>query len=333
MTTRKPSAIAPSPGLTRRAALASGAGALAFVATGVRAQEAPLRLISGAAAGGAIDAYARIIADHMSRTLGRSILFEARPGAAGNIAAQQIAAAPADGSLVWIGTMAMTEINPLVYSKITWSMNDFRPMIKGIEAPLIFVTHPSVPARTLDEFVAWAKPQRGKLSFASYSPGTPSHFLGVQLSNRFDLGLTHVPYRGSAPQTNDLIAGHVPFGFTQMQAALPQMEAGRLRGIATTSEKRFRLTPDTPTFAELGHPDFTTTIWFGMLVKAGTPEPVYQRLLEAAKAAHADEGVQKALAPQGFSISGQTGEDFRAAIAAGSARWEKLVKATGFKAD
>jgi tripartite-type tricarboxylate transporter receptor subunit TctC len=323
----------PVDGVTRRSAIAAGASAIAFAAGAARAQEQPIIFISGAAAGGAIDAYARIIADHMSRTLGRGIIFEARAGAGGNIAAQQIAAAPADGSLVWVGTMAMTEINPLVYSKIAWSMKDFRPLIKGIEAPLVFVTHPSVPARTLDEFIAWAKPQRGKLSYASFSPGTPSHFLGALMSDKFGLDLTHVPYRGSGPQTNDLVAGHVQFGFTQMQGALPQFEAGRLRAIATTSETRFRLTPDTPTFAELGHPDFNTSIWFGLLVKAGTPEPVYQRLLEAARAAHADEGVRKALAPQGFEISGQTGEDFRRSIEAGSARWEKLVKATGFKAD
>lgn len=320
-------------GLSRRSALACGAGAIALVAGGARAQQQPIMFISGAAAGGAIDAYARIIADHMSRTLGQSIVFEARAGAGGNIAAQQIAAAPADGSLVWVGTMAMTEINPLVYSKIAWSMKDFQPLIKGIEAPLVFVTHPSVPARTLDEFVAWANPQRGKLSYASFSPGTPSHFLGALMSDKFGLDLTHVPYRGSGPQTNDLIAGHVQFGFTQMQGALPQFEAGRLRAIATTSEKRFRLTPDTPTFAELGHPDFNTSIWFGLLLKAGTPAPIYQRLLEAAKAAHADEAVRKALEPQGFDVSAQTGEDFRRSIEAGSARWAKLVKATGFRAD
>lgn len=322
-----------SNGLSRRSALACGAGAITLVAGGARAQQQPIMFISGAAAGGAIDAYARIIADHMSRTLGQSIVFEAKAGAGGNIAAQQIAAAPADGSLVWVGTMAMTEINPLVYSKIAWSMKDFQPLIKGIEAPLVFVTHPSVPARTLDEFVAWAKPQRGKHSYASFSPGTPSHFLGALMSDKFGLDLTHVPYRGSGPQTNDLIAGHVQFGFTQMQGALAQFEAGRLRAIATTSEKRFRLTPDTPTFAELGHPDFNTSIWFGLLVKAGTPAPIYQRLLDAAKAAHADEGVRKALEPQGFDISAQTSEDFRRSIEAGSARWAKLVKATGFRAD
>ena len=135
----------------------------------------------------------------------------------------------------------------------------------------MFVAHPSVPASNLAEFLTWAKANRGKLSYASYTAGTPSHFLGFLLNEKFDLDLTHVPYRGSGLQVNGLIAGHSLFGFAQVNSTLPQKRAGTLKVLATTGPERDRSMPDVPTFAELGHPEFTTRVWFGLLVKAGTP--------------------------------------------------------------
>ncbi|HEY8581199.1 MAG TPA: tripartite tricarboxylate transporter substrate binding protein, partial [Beijerinckiaceae bacterium] len=211
-------------------------------------------------------------------------------------------------------------------------MKDFAPLAKGVEAPLVFVAHPSVPATSMETFAAWAKPQRGKLSYASFSPGTPSHFLGAQLNDAYGLDLGHLPYRGSAPQINDMVAGHAQFGFTQIQSALPHVEAGRLKAFAVTSEKRFRLLPNTPTFAELGKPEFNTAIWFGLLARAATPPDMLVKLTEAARAAHADAKVRETLEPQGFDMSSQWGAEFGRAMQEGSARWARLVQATGFKA-
>lgn len=317
--------------------LAMMAGAVATLAVSGAMAQAPsqptTRFIVGAAAGGAIDPYARLVAEHMAKGMGRTIIVENKPGANGNIAAQMIVDAPADGTLVWVGTQSMTEINPNVYANLRWSIGDFVPLIRGVEAPMVLVAHPSVPARTLPELVAWAKSKQGQLSYASFSPGTPSHFLGHQLSQRFGLDMAHVPYRGSGPQTTDLVAGHALVGFAQMSSAVPHSQAGRLNAIATTGRERSRHLPNVPTFAELGYPDFTASIWFGLLVRAGTPAETSDKLLAAARAAHADPKIKASLEEQGFDVSGQTGPDFLADIKAQSGRWAALVKATGFKAD
>ena len=216
------------------------------------AQSGTIRFIVGLVPGGAVDPYARIIAEHMAKTLGQTIIVENKPGAGGNISAQMMTEAPANGQMVWVSTQALTEINPSAYTNLRWSIDDFQPIIKGVQAPLVFVAHPSVPASNLAEFVTWAKANRGKQSYASYTAGTPSHFLGFLLNEKFDLDLTHVPYRGSGLQVNGLIAGHSLFGFAQVNSTLPQKRAGTLKVFASTGPERDRSMPDVPTFAELG---------------------------------------------------------------------------------
>jgi tripartite-type tricarboxylate transporter receptor subunit TctC len=303
-------------------------GAQAFVqGTG------PIRLAVGAPAGGSIDTYARIIAEHMSATLGRPVIIEIKSGANGNIAAQWIVDGPADGSQVWVGAQSMIEINPSTYKNLRWKRSDFIPVIKGIETPLVLVTHPRVPAETFDEWVAYAKANRGKLSYANYGPGTISHFLGYQLNERFGLELTQVPYRGNAPQMIDLLAGHALFGFTQLQSAVEPARAGTLRALVSSGPKRSALLPDVPTLADLGHGDLTASAWFGLLLKSGTPDDVVKRLEAAAIAAHADPAVRARLEAQGFEVSGLTGAAFKDSIEVQFERWAKIVKATGFAAE
>jgi tripartite-type tricarboxylate transporter receptor subunit TctC len=301
--------------------------------TAADAQTSPVRLLVGSPAGGGIDIYARIITDHMSRSLGVPVLVDNRPGANGNIAAQAVVDGPADGSLVWIGTQSMLEINPHTYSSLRWKFSDFTPMFKGIEIPLVLALHPSVPARSLEELLAWAKASPGKLSYASYSAGTASHFLGFLFAERFGLDLTHVPYRGSGPQSADMVAGHALLGFTQIPNVAPQVEAKRLVAIATSGETRSRLLPQTPTFQELGHAELTGSVWFGLFIKAGAPDAIQRRLLDAAKAAHQDAQVRAKLEAQGFEVSGLSGPAFPASILKQTERWARIVKATGFKAE
>ncbi len=306
---------------------------LPAAATGSLAQSGPMRFLVGLAAGGAVDPYARVIADQMSKILGQTIIVENKPGAGGNISAQYMVEQPANGTLVWVSTMALTEINPSVYSNLHWSIDQFTPIIKGVQAPLVFVAHPSVPANNLAEFVAWAKANRGKLSYASYTAGTPSHFLGFQLNEKYDLDLTHVPYRGSGLQVNGLIAGHSLFGFAQVNNSAPQVAAGKLKAFGITSAKRWPAMKDVPTFAELGLGEFTTRVWFGLLVKAGTPPDIVARLIDAAKTAHDDPEVRKKLELQGYEVTGETGPQLMPDIKAQQVRWERLVKAAGFSAD
>jgi tripartite-type tricarboxylate transporter receptor subunit TctC len=292
----------------------------------------PIRLAVGAPAGGSIDVYSRIIAEHMSGTLGRPVIIEIKAGANGNIAAQWVLDSPADGSQIWVGAQSMLEINPSTYKNLRWKRSDFIPVIKGIETPLVLVTHPSVPAATFEEWVAFARANRGKLSYANYGPGTISHFLGYQLNERFSLELTQVPYRGNAPQMVDLLAGHALFGFTQLQSAVEPARSGLLRALVASGPKRSALLPEVPTLTDLGHGDLTASAWFGLLVKTGTPLDVVKRLEAAAIAAHADPGVRAKLAGQGFEVSGLTGPAFQESMDAQFDRWAKIVKATGFTA-
>jgi tripartite-type tricarboxylate transporter receptor subunit TctC len=311
------------------------AGALfaALLASSSAFAQQPIKLIVGTPAGGAIDAYARVIGDKMQAALNRPVLIENKVGAGGNISARSVIEAPADGTQIWVGTQAMTEVNPSVYKSTGWKLSDFLPLIKGVEAPLAFSTHPSVPAKTFAEFLAWAKANKGKLTYSSYTPGTPSHFLGDQLTRKFDLDMTHVGYRGSAPQTNDLLAGHALLGFTQLQSVLELNKAGKINVLAVTSEKRSRFLPDVPSFTELGYPEFTASIWFGLLVKAGTPKEILDPLMAAIVAAHKDGEVKTKLEAQGFDISGQSGDAFRTEIEKQTARWARLAKETNFSAD
>jgi tripartite-type tricarboxylate transporter receptor subunit TctC len=323
--------------MNRRAFLTTAAASALSLGTGNVSlaqfnSSRPIRLINSVPVGGAVDAYARLIADHMSKTLARTVIMENKPGGNENLAAQFVLNAPADGNLILISTQASTEINPSSYSDPKWTIDDFSPLIRGVTAPLVLVAHPGVPAKTLAELVTWVRSNSGKLNYSSYTAGTPSHFLGFQLNERFGLDLVHVPSRGSGPQATDLMAGHVLFGFAQMQSTLPLIQDGKLNVIAVTSAARSRFLPNVPTFAEIGHSEFTASIWFGLLVRAGTPPAVSQSLLNAAKAAHTDPAMKAKLEAQGFDVSGQTGPEFTADIKAQIERWARLVKASGFRA-
>ena len=300
------------------------------------AQEPPaiIKIMVGSAPGGILDPYARIVGEHMSKTLGRTIIVENKPGANGTIAAQFVVDQPADGTWMWVGTQAMTEINPSAYRNLRWGIDDFIPIVKGVEAPLVFAVHPSVPARTLNEWIAWVKANPGKLGYASFSPGTPSAFLGHQLNKRFGLDLAHIVYKGSGPQTQDIVAGHALMGFMQVGNAIPHIKAGKLIPIAVTSPKRSRFLPDVPTFAELGHDEFTAMVWFGLLTRKGTPEPIVKAYIATAEKAHSDRDVQQKFEVQGMEATGVTGPaNLTADIKTQIERWRKIVDETGFKAD
>jgi len=310
--------------------------ALAFSAN-ARAQSEPppiVKIIVGSVAGGILDPYARIVGEHMSKTLSRPIIVENKPGASGVIATQFVVDQPADGALMWVGTQAMTEINPVAYKNLRWTIDDLIPIVKGVEAPLVFATHPSVPASNLKELIAWIKTNPGKLGYASFSPGTPSAFLGHQLNTRFGLDLNHIVYKGSGPQTNDMIAGHALLGFMQLGNAIPFIKSGKLTAIAVTSPQRTRFLPDVPTFAELGYDDFTAMVWFGLLVKKGTPDAIVKTYIDAAEKAHADPAVKSKFEVQGLEAVGLTGpEKLTSEIKTQTERWRKIVEETGFKGD
>lgn len=322
----------------RRLALALCLAATTLLPAALHAQAAwpgdkPVTLVIGTPAGGAIDAYARALALQLGQVTGGTFIVDYKPGANGNISAEYVQRAAADGRTLWIGTQAMMTISPSAYAGLRWKQSDFKPIAKGVEAPLVLVTHPSVPARTLPELVQWVAANPGKVSYASYSPGTPSHFLGFQFNERFKLDMTHVPYKGSGPQTTDLLGGQVPLGFGQLQTTLPHLQSGKLNAIAVTGPQRSRHLPQVPTLAELGYADLSTTIWFGLFAPAATPKAVLDQLETAVVKAQADPGYRAKLEAQGFDVPDEHGEAFARTIARETTRWTAVVRATGFKAN
>ena len=284
------------------------------------------------AAGGAIEPYARLLSEHMAKTLARVVIVEHKPGASTMLAAQFAANAPPDGNMILIGTQGMIEIIPTAVTNSKWSMDDFIPLIRGVTAPLVLVTNPGVPARTLPELVAWIRESRqAQLFVLRCRNAIALPRLSTQRAVR-----PRPPPRTRAriaAQSTDLMGGHVLFGFTQHQTALPLIRDGKLNAIAVTGATRSRFLPEVPTMAELGHPEFTARVWFGLMVRSGTPSDVVADFLKAAKAAHVDPDVRGKLETQGYEVSGETGPEFAADIRAQIERWARLVKAAGFKAD
>lgn len=319
----------------RRALLLAGVALAAGFAPVAMAQgwpSKPVTIIVGVPPGGALDPFARALGDQLAKVTGGTFVVENRAGANGNLSAEAALRAPADGHTLWIGTQSMLAINPSAYAQLRWKPSDFKPILKGVEAPLVLVTHPSVPAKTLPDLAKWIQDPASKAAYASFSPGTPSHFLGFQLNERLKANMAHIPYKGSPPQITDILGGQVPLGFTQLATAMPHVKEGKLNAIAVTSSERSRHFPQVPTLAELGHKDLGTTIWFGLFVPAAVPPAIIETIRAAAQKAHADPGYRSRLEALNFDVPNESVAEFERTIAADSARWAALVKATGFKA-
>jgi tripartite-type tricarboxylate transporter receptor subunit TctC len=317
--------------ISRRGFVLSSLTGAALFQTRARAADL-LTFVSPFEAGSAPDLYTRIVAPAIGNLLGRTTIVENKPGAAGNIAAAYVAQRPADGSTIMVGTAALCEINPLVFANRHWSMKDFTPLVKGVQSPLVLVTNPKLEVKTLDQLVAYVKAHPGKLNYASYSAGTPSDFLGAQLNQVFGLDLVAVPYRGSASQVSALLANNSPLGFAQTQVSAPYIKNGSLNAIAITSDERFRLLPEVPTFRELGHPELSAMVWFGLLTQAATAKDIVGKMIAAGVKAQQEPSVRNPLLAQGYDLPDESGDAFAKSIAAGREHWAALVKLTGFKA-
>jgi tripartite-type tricarboxylate transporter receptor subunit TctC len=293
----------------------------------------PVSILVPSTPGGAIDSYARTVAEQLARQFKQPFVVENRAGGGGGlIAADAAARAPADGHTLFTGTAAILTINPSAYKKLPYAVTDFAYICKGVEFPLILVTHPSVGVTDVTGLGAWFKRNPDKASYASYQPGTPSHFLGHQLGEKLGIPLTHIPYRGSAPQVTDLLGGTVQVGFTLLATALPHIQSGRLVPIATTGATRTEALPQLRTLAEQGLGDLTTTAWFGLVAPKGTPAAVVDGLIQAHKAAVQLPEVRARFAAQGLTPSDVCGADFLQQVQTEGARWAQVVKATGFSA-
>ena len=312
--------------LSRRALGALAAAApTAAVAQAFPTQ--PLRLVVPFAPGNATDISARVIAPSMSETLGQPIVIDNRSGAAGILGSEHVARSAPDGHTLVMGTIASHCIAPMLMRSPPYDvLRNFAPVMSCVSLPNILAVHPSVPARTVEELVAHARRVPGGLDYGSVGNGSSSHLAGELLRMRTGAPLNHIPYRDAAQAITALLAGQIPMLFYGTAGVLPHMRAGRLRALAVASAARHPEAPDVPTMQEAGQSDFVVEPWIGMFAPARTPAPVVRRLYEAGKQAISTPAVANQLKVQGFEVSGQDPEAFRAFIAREIARWSEVVR-------
>jgi tripartite-type tricarboxylate transporter receptor subunit TctC len=294
----------------------------------------PIRMVVPFSAGGTTDILARAVGQKLSESLGQQVVVDNKPGAGGNIGAQEVARAAPDGYTLVMGTVGTHGINPSLYKKMPYDhIKDFAPVSLVASVPNLLVVHPSVPVNSVKELIAHAKANPGKLNFASSGNGTSIHLSGELFKTMTGLQMTHVPYKGSAPAVTDLLGGQVQLMFDNMPSALPHAKGGKLKPLAVTSAKRFPGTPEIPTIAEAGVPGYEATSWFGVLAPAGTPKEIVNKLsTEIAKALKTPE-MKKRLEEQGAEAVGSTPEEFAAHIKSETAKWAKVVKESGATVD
>ncbi len=291
----------------------------------------PVRLIIGFPPGSAADITARLVSAAMSQTLGQQIVVEARPGAGSSIAAEFVARAPKDGYTLYIGTSSNVT-NAVTNPKLAFDFaSDLAPISPLTGLPLILAVHPSLGVTSFQELIALARSKPGELTYATVGPGTVPHLSTELLSVRTNIKLVHVPYQGSPPAVTDLLAGRVSMMLGVASTIMPHVEAGRLKALASGSAKRPHIAPNLPTIAEAGLPDFETSVWFGLMVPAGTPRPVIDKLAAAANAALKSDDVVAKLRAQGFEPLGGAPDEFAQFIARELVKWSAAAEAAGLK--
>ena len=315
--------------------LAAGAAALPAASLIARAQaypSRPARIVVPFAAGGSTDISARLIGQWLSERLGQQFVIENRPGAGSNIGTEVVVNAPPDGyTLLLVG--ASSAINATLYEKLNFNfLRDITP-VSGINSvPFIMAVHPSFPAKTVSEFIAYARANPGKVNMASGGNGTAGHLSGELFKLLTGLNMAHVPYRGEAPALTDMLAGHVQAMFGTMPASIEYVRAGKLRPLAVTSARRSELLPDLPTVGDFV-PGYETSAWQGVGAPKNTPVEIIDRLNKEINAGLADPKIKARVADMGGTVLAGSPADFGKLIADETEKWGKVVKFSGAKPD
>lgn len=294
----------------------------------------PVTMVVPFPAGGTTDIVARLVAAKLSEVWGQPVIIDNRAGAGGNIGSAMVAKAAPDGYTLLMGTVGTHAINASLYAKMPYDVvKDFQPITNVAAVPNMLVVHPDLPVKTVKELIDYGKKNPGKLNMASSGNGTSIHLAGELFKVMTGVQMEHIPYKGSAPAITDLIGGQVQVMFDNMPSALPHVKAGKLRAIAVTTATRSAAMPDLPTIAEAGLPGFEAASWFGMLAPAGTPKEIVAKIHgDVVKLAKTTDLSAK-LAQQGAVPVLNTPDEFAAYIKAELAKWEKVVKASGARAD
>ena len=314
-----------------------GAIVLAAVSTGALAQAYPTKpvtIIVPWPPGGPSDIAARPMAKALTDEMKQTFIIDNRGGAGGNIGSAMVAKAAPDGYTLLITSSAPIVINPSLYKQMPFDpQKDLAPITNLLRVPLILAVHPSIPAKNLQELIAYVNSQKGKVQYASAGNGTPQHLTGELFKTTAKVDMIHVPYKGSAPAITDLIGGHVPIMFDSAIAILPHIKGGKVRAIAITSAKRSSILPDLPTFTEAGMKGFESYAWYGFFAPAKTPKEIIAKLNADALKAMKQPEWQKVLADAGSENVGESPEQFATFIKGEAAKWAKVVKDSGATID
>jgi tripartite-type tricarboxylate transporter receptor subunit TctC len=318
--------------LLKLAASAAALPAMSWIARAQAFPSRPVRIVVGFAAGGGVDITARLIGQWLSERLGRQFIIENRPGAGSNIASEAVVRAPADGyTLLMVGSY--NAINVTLYDKLNFDfIRDIAPVASVFRGPYVLVVHPSVSAKVVPEFIAYAKANPGKVNLASPGNGTGPHVAGELFKMIAGVDMAHVPYRGAGPALNDLLGGQVQVMFVSTVASIGYIKAGRLRALAVTASTRSDALPDIPTVGEFV-PGYEASTWYGVGAPKATPAEIVEKLNKEINASLADPKLQARLADLGGTVVMGSPADFGKFIADETEKWAKVVKFTGIKAD
>jgi tripartite-type tricarboxylate transporter receptor subunit TctC len=315
--------------------LAAGAAALPAVSHIAWAQEyptKPVRIIVGFAPGGGADIAARLIGQWLSERLGQSFVIENRPGAGSNIATEAVVRAPSDGYTLLL-VSAPAAINATLYEKLSFNfIRDIAPVASISHVPHVMVVHPSFPAKTVPEFIAYAKANAGKINMASAGNGSTPHVAGELFKMMAGVNLIHVPYRSAGPALTDLLGGQVQVMFDNMASSIEHIRAGKLRPLAVTTTMRSETLPDVPTVSEFV-PGYEVSNWFGVGAPKATPAEILDRLNKEINASLADPKLRARLADLGGTPLVGSPADFGKLIAAETEKWAKVIRAANIKPD
>ena len=294
----------------------------------------PVRILIAQAPGSATDVISRVVANRLSEALGQPIVIEAKPGAGGALGAEAAARSTPDGYTLFMGNNSTHGSNPALYAKLPYdAVNDFAPISMVASVPYVLVVNPTMPVNSVGQLIAMAKSQPGKINYASAGNGSTHHFCGELLKSMAGIDLVHVPYKGSPPGVAAVVAGEVGLMFANLTDIGGQLKAGKLKPLAVTSTTRAPQLPDTPTLSEAGLPGFEILSWFALLAPAGTPAPIIGRLnAETAKVLARDD-IKSTLGAQGLNVASSTPEELAAHIKSEIAKFTRIAKAAGLKAE
>ena len=287
----------------------------------------PVRLVVPFSPGGSTDTMARVIGQKLSERLGQQVVVENKPGASGTIGTTIVAQAAPDGYTLLAGTAGPLTFAPNLRSKLPYNAKkDFAPVSLAFSAPMVLGVHPSLPAKSLQEFVALANSKPGEIDYATVGPGSSQHLTMELLTGLAGVKMVPVHYKSSAPSLTDLLGGHVKTGFFGIIPALPHVATGKLRPLAVTTLRRSKALPDVPTVAESGFPGFETSQWFGVLAPAGTPQPIIAKLNAEIVAVLRLPDVEKKLNDQGAHVIGSTASEFTEHLTRETEKWANVIK-------